>query len=242
MALDEALMDRARITGEWVLRVYGWSRPTISLGRNQTARGCYDVDRIRAIDLEVVRRPTGGRAILHHREITYSITGPVADAGDLRNSYARINELLLAGLRALGADAQLASTAARSARPGMSPCFDHPSPGEVVLGGRKLAGSAQWRSDGALLQHGSILIGDDQSLLAMLSLEPTRDLPKPATLAEALGRSPSPAEAAEALRSAIRDIEGVHPSELLLEADDELRARTSALVVRYRDDQWTWRR
>jgi len=124
----------------------------------------------------------------------------------------------------------------------MSPRFDHPARGEVVLGARKLAGSAQWRCEGALLQHGSILIGDDQTLLATLSLEPIRQLPAPATLAEALGRSPSSSEAANALRSAIFDIDGVHPSELLLEADDKLRARTSALVVRYRDDQWTWRR
>ena len=242
MALDEALMDRARATGEWVLRVYGWSRPTISLGRNQTARGGYDLDRIQALDLDVVRRPTGGRAILHHREITYSVTGPVDAARELRDSYAHINELLLCALRSLGADAELATETARSVRPGMSPCFDRPSLGEVVLGGRKLAGSAQWRSDGALLQHGSILIGDDQSLLATLGREAARELPKPATLAEALGRPPSLAEAAEALRSAIRSVDLVEPSDLLLEADAELRARTSALVVRYRDDQWTWRR
>lgn len=242
MAVDEALMERARATGEWVLRVYGWSQPTISLGRNQTARGCYDLDRIRALGLDVVRRPTGGRAILHHREITYSVTGPVDQARDLRDSYEQINALLLHALQALGADVTLATATARSVRPGVSPCFDQPAAGEVVLGGRKLAGSAQWRSDGALLQHGSILIGDDQSLLATLGLGPRHELPKPATLSEALGRSPSLAEAAEALRSAIRAVDSLEPSELLLETDNDLRARSSALVVRYQDDDWTWRR
>src|ERR1700704_6821622 len=72
MALDEALMDRARTTGEWVLRVYAWSTATISLGRNQTAHGRYDLEQIRRRGLAVVRRPTGGRAILHDHEITYS--------------------------------------------------------------------------------------------------------------------------------------------------------------------------
>src|SRR5215212_9280858 len=101
MALDEALMERARETGEWVLRVYSWASPTISLGRNQTARGRYDLAAIHSRRLGVVRRPTGGRAILHHREITYSVTAPVADAGDLRASYERINRLLVAGLDSL---------------------------------------------------------------------------------------------------------------------------------------------
>src|SRR5438045_6038726 len=102
MALDEALMTRAHETGEWVLRVYSWASPTISLGRNQSARGRYDLGRIHERGLGVVRRPTGGRAILHNREITYSVTGPAQDAGDLRASYERINRLLLAGLNALG--------------------------------------------------------------------------------------------------------------------------------------------
>src|SRR5690348_4843435 len=109
MALDEALMDRARETREWVLRVYAWSRPTISLGRNQSARGRYDLDEIARRGIGVVRRPTGGRAILHHREITYSVTAPVSDAGDLRESYERITRLLIRALRCLGVEAAAAT-------------------------------------------------------------------------------------------------------------------------------------
>jgi lipoate-protein ligase A len=242
MALDEALMERARETREWVLRVYSWSRPTISLGRNQTARGCYDLTRIRELDLDVVRRPTGGRAILHHREITYSVTAPASDAGELRESYSRINRLLLGALNTLGAHAEVASDRRRSVRPGMAPCFDEPSPGELVLGGRKLAGSAQWRADGALLQHGSILIADDQSLLGTLGSAVTHVIPRPATLTDALGRAPTVVETADALCGAIRILEDADVSEIRFDADDQLRARTSALVVRYEDDHWTWRR
>jgi lipoate-protein ligase A len=240
MALDEALMERARQTGEWVLRVYSWSTPTISLGRNQTARGRYDVERINRLGFDVVRRPTGGRAILHHREITYSVTAPSDDAGDLRQSYERINRLLLCALQSLGVQASVFMPATRASSPGMAPCFDQPSAGELTVAGRKLAGSAQWRADGALLQHGSILIDDDQTLLATLAVGGGTIPPPPATLAEALGHAPSVDDIARALADAIELIEGVRPADLPI--DEALRARTSALVVRYVDSDWTWRR
>jgi lipoate-protein ligase A len=240
MALDEALMARARASGEWVLRVYSWSSPTVSLGRNQTARGRYDLERIRARGLAVVRRPTGGRAILHHREITYSVTAPVDGAGDLRESYERINRLLVDGLRRLGVTAEVARPARRAAAPGMAPCFDAPTSGELTVGGRKLAGSAQWRSEGALLQHGSILVADDQSSLAELAVGSQSPVPVPATLAEALGRAPSVADVADALAEAVRALEDSSAAHLAI--DEAVRARASELVVRYLDDEWTWRR
>lgn len=240
MALDEALMERARETGEFTLRVYSWAEPTLSLGRNQSARRVYDLDRIRARRLDVVRRPTGGRAILHHREITYSVTAPATDAGDLPQSYDRINRVLVAGLGRLGVRTEIAAPAARAMAPGAAPCFDAPSAGELVLDGKKLAGSAQWRSDGAVLQHGSILVEDDQSTLAELTLEPQRAIPAPATLAAALGHIPSPADVAGALAEAVRDLEDPDAGELSLEP--EIRARAAALVVHYEDDAWTWRR
>ncbi|MEP6494017.1 MAG: lipoate--protein ligase family protein [bacterium] len=240
MALDEALMERARETGEWVMRVYSWRTPTVSLGRNQSARGRYDLGRIRDLGYGVVRRPTGGRAILHSREITYSVTAPVSDAGDLMPSYFRINALLVQALRALGVNAEVATPTARPAAPGMAPCFDHPSAGELTVGGRKLAGSAQWRANGALLQHGSILIADDQTELASLTIGGGQVIPTPATLDEALGWTPSVSNVGDALGDAIEKSEGEPPFDL--EIDGELRARVTALVVRYSDDEWTWRR
>src|SRR3954468_9964962 len=91
MARDSALQARAAHTGETVFSVYSWSRPTLSFGRNQPARGQYDLKKIRAAGIDVVRRPTGGRAILHHREVTYSVTAPVDGEGSLRETYTRIN-------------------------------------------------------------------------------------------------------------------------------------------------------
>jgi lipoate-protein ligase A len=239
MALDAALMARARRTGECVLRVYGWSRPTLSLGRNQRARGEYDEARAAARGVDIVRRPTGGRAVLHHREATYCVAAPAGALGALAAAYAAINELLVAALRALGVDARIAPPAARALPPGPVPCFETPSAGEIVAGGRKLVGSAQWRDRGAILQHGSILVEDDQPLAAALLVRPAPPPPPAATLASLLGRAPAVAEVAAALREALHERAArVCP----LEPDDELVAETDALERRFTDPGWTWRR
>ena len=247
MALDEALMDRARETGDWILRVYSWSTPTLSLGRNQRAQGSYDLDRLRAHGVDVVRRPTGGRAILHHHEVTYSVTAPVATAGDLRESYGRINRLLLAGLRNLGVDTKVVARSDAavpdqdpSSAAGLLPCFHHPSIGEITFAGRKLVGSAQWRRQDALLQHGSILIEDDQMQLNFFLTHPSPSVPSAATLSQALGRAPCVAEVAGALFTAVQTLEDSEAS--TLSVDDALALRSLALSAHYLDDRWTWRR
>ena len=108
MARDAGLMDRARETGETVFSVYSWQRPTLSLGRNQTALGKYDLESIANRGMEVVRRPTGGRALLHNQEVTYSVTAPLEGAPPLRETYSRINRILLEALARLGVTAELA--------------------------------------------------------------------------------------------------------------------------------------
>jgi lipoate-protein ligase A len=240
MALDAALLDRARRTREVVLRVYEWRAPALSLGRNQTARGHYDPTRAAGAGVEVVRRPTGGRAVLHHREVTYSVTGPAPADEPLRESYARINRLLLDGLRRLGVRAELARAAGRAPLPTGAPCFETPTDGELVVDGRKLVGSAQYREQDAFLQHGSILIDDDQPLLAALSTGPLPPAPPAATLRGALGRAPDPAEVAAALFAAVREREDAAAAPLLLDAALATAARLAA--ARYASDAWTWRR
>src|ERR1700681_3749079 len=102
MARDTALQARAARTGETVFSIYSWSQPTLSFGRNQPASGLYDVVKIGGAGIDVVRRPTGGRAILHHREVTYSVTAPLNGAAPLRETYSRINRILQTGLSRLG--------------------------------------------------------------------------------------------------------------------------------------------
>lgn len=239
MALDEALLERAASAGDWICRIYAWSEPTISFGRNQAAARHYDRERIAAEGLAVVRRPTGGRAILHHREITYSVAAPVADAGGLHESYLVINRLLVAGLERLGVPVAMAESTPQAMQPGPIPCFDHPSAGELTAGGRKLVGSAQWRSEHSLLQHGSILIDDDQSRLGGFLRGTVAEPPPAATLRDILGRPPSLDEVADAIFSAVEAGDGsVRP----LVIDDQLTDTATRLSARYADPSWTWRR
>jgi lipoate-protein ligase A len=241
MARDMALQARAARTGETVFSVYSWSRPTLSFGRNQPASGLYDLDRIRAAGIDVVRRPTGGRAILHNREVTYSVTAPVEDAAPLRETYSRINRILQNGLSRLGVTVVPATSSERAAAPSVRPCFETPAEGELVARGSKLVGSAQYRDDGALLQHGSILVNDDQSSLpdfARLSAE-SESVPAPATLHALLGRSPDPAEVAEAMFDAVRSLEDASAIEM---DEDEVRDAALQHVSHFLDEGWTWRR
>jgi len=127
MACDQALMSRARRTDEAVLRIYRWAGPTLSLGRNQTARGAYDRHRAAELDVTFVRRPTGGRALLHHREVTYSVAAPESFDSTLHGAYTRINDMLLHALRALGVNATLAEPAGRAPRPGLAREASNPS-------------------------------------------------------------------------------------------------------------------
>ena len=240
MALDEALMARARRTGETVLRVYGWSQPTLSLGRNQRAVGLYRAQALADRGIGVVRRPTGGRALLHHREITYSVTARCEDNTALLTEYGRVNTLLCSALGSLGVPVVVAMPGTRAPAPSAAPCFAEPARGELTLRGRKLVGSAQWRDRGAMLQHGSILVDDDQSSIAVLLSETVAPTPAPATLRDALGRAPVMAEVGDALFRAVRAL--ADPDAAPLEVDRDLDQAATQIAPRYRDDAWTWRR
>jgi lipoate-protein ligase A len=243
MARDTALQVRAAKTLETVFSVYTWTRPTLSFGRHQPAMGRYDVERIHAAGLDVVRRPTGGRAILHNREVTYSVTAPLEGAEPLRKAYSRINRILLDGLARLGIVAGLATTSERAPVPSIRPCFETPGEGELVAEGGKLVGSAQWRDGGALLQHGSILVEDDQSSLNSFAADAMDDsfgaIGQPATLAGLLGRAPDASEVASAMFDAVRSLEDADATEL---GEDEIRADALKQLPRFLDREWTWRR
>ena len=235
MACDVALMERARATGQAVLRVYSWAAPTLSFGRNQRTDR-YDRDDLARRGITVVRRPTGGRAILHHREITYSVTAPVTAGQSLADAYAWINELLLAALRSMGVDAVIAARSGRAPVPDSNPCFATATPGEITAGGRKLVGSAQYRHDGAMLQHGSILVADDQSSLAGLGV--AGPSVRPATLEGTLGRSPAPRELFDALTAALEHA-GIEPESF---SSKELLQSAARYVPHFSSPEWTWRR
>lgn len=243
MATDAALMAEARRSGAATLRLYGWDRPTLSLGRHERARDLFTPAALAHAGVGVVRRPTGGRALLHHREVTYSVTAP--DTLPLGESYAAINRLLLDALGRLGVAATPAAPAGRPLRPEGAACFAEPAAGELVVSGAKLVGSAQLREDGALLQHGSILLADDQPMIARLrtAAAPAAAPTVPAaTLEQVLGRAVTPEEVTRALTAALTDALAVTESPLEPLAPALLRDDLARLVIAFADPEWTWRR
>jgi lipoate-protein ligase A len=159
MALDEAIVRRV-VTGEAppTLRFYGWARPAISLGYHQVPEEVLDLDTVRAHALTVVRRPTGGRAVLHGDDLTYSVSLPAATpwATSVTEAYRILSEALRQGFRRAGFDVSLARGHAGELRPGPLPCFASTARYELVWNGKKLVGSAQRRFRGGVLQQGSI--------------------------------------------------------------------------------------
>ena len=164
MALDEAVFDSV-IDGASLptLRFYAWSPPCLSLGRSQQFTDA-DLAACRAAGVDVVRRPTGGRSILHTDELTYSVSLLQSDPrarGGIVESYRRLSEGLLAGLHDLGVDATRAVGRKTEDGDATAVCFESPSDYEITVDGRKLVGSAQWRARGGVLQHGTLPLSGD---------------------------------------------------------------------------------
>jgi lipoate-protein ligase A len=168
MAILEAVADRESPP---TLRLYGWAPPCLSLGRHQGIEAV-DLEFCRTHGIDVVRRPTGGRALLHHLELTYSVAAPLGVSQlphGLQDSYRTICAALVRAMRSLGVDAELTGGEVNLQLPGPRssvPCFETPAGGEIVVGGRKLIGSAMRAHTGTILQHGAIVLGWDGRLQA----------------------------------------------------------------------------
>ena len=160
MQRDSELLTGHHPDDDTVLRLYRWDPPAISIGYNQEFSH-FDGQAAHEAGLDLVRRPTGGRAILHDQELTYSIVGtsPGPLFGDtLHSSYQLINQALLRFLESLGLQADISEGESREDARGLV-CFKSAGRHEIRVGGLKLIGSAQRRTGGVFLQHGSILTG-----------------------------------------------------------------------------------
>jgi len=237
MAQDEALLYEADRAGAAFLRLSRWSPPCLSFGRNEPACAHYDRAAIERLGLDVVRRPTGGRAVWHEHELTYAVAAPVAAFGTLRASYRAIHERLAAALRRLGAAAALAADRGAPALDDTSgACFAAPVGGEVVVAGRKLVGSAQVRHGSAFLQHGSMLLGGSQERLQAISRQPST-MRSHTTLATILGRSVGFDEAASAVAATWG--EPLTPASY---PPTTIRESSRIRPFDFLDPAWTWRR
>lgn len=175
MAMDEELLARAQ-AGESVpvLRFYTWAPSAVSIGRFQKKNAAVDADACKRLGFDIVRRITGGRAVLHNQELTYSIISRIDNPlfpSSVLGTYKVIAGGLLAGLKNLGIDAEMVSRSGRHTglvkKDAKDPaCFSSPSWYELLVHDKKIIGSAQRRLSGAFLQHGSILMDHDPALEA----------------------------------------------------------------------------
>jgi lipoate-protein ligase A len=225
MRRDETLAQRvARGLQPPTLRIYGWDPPAISLGWNQSP-DAVDREAAQRAGLDVVRRPTGGRAILHDDEATYCVTMP-AQGRSIHKTYRQIGEALVSGLRHLGVDAAMEqqqadfSLLSRTSSAGV--CFASSARYEICIAGKKLIGSAQRRfavdgGEDVVLQHGSLLLGPaHKRLVDVLNLPQTSKQAVRTALEEKtidlrtiMGRSVRMEDVADSLRRGFEDVWGI---------------------------------
>ncbi len=265
MAVDEAILVLCgRGESPPTLRFYAWDPPAVSIGYAQPL-AAVDRDACRRAGVDVVRRITGGRAVLHEDEVTYSVAAlEGALPGGVLATYRLLAGALVTGLRLLGVEAEVVASAAcaplagtgrasgagRTASP--LPCFAAPGRYEIAAGGRKLVGSAQARRGGALLQHGSLpLTFRPERLLALLGMgdagsEGDADQPRVPEvramgLVAAIGRRPSWGEVVAALTQGFQDALGIAFVPGALTPAEEALARRLA-EEKYASEAWNARR
>lgn len=200
MARDEALLAEAIPT----LRLYGWRPACVSLGRAQTEADI-DLDAARAYGLDVVRRATGGGAILHNaQEVTYAVILPLDHPGlprDIPGSFALMSAGVVEALRALGLPAAIESVKDNTRE---ALCYVRKQGTNVVVGERKISGGAQRRTDKAILQHGTIIVDRDEERMARLFRTPVDDIRARVTSLEEEGVRVSREKLIETLARAYR--------------------------------------
>lgn len=169
MAVDEFLFLNCRPNRDSFLRLYSWDKPTFSIGASQKIERALDVSEVLARGCAYVRRPTGGKTVLHDREITYAVATAAPhfiNESDLFHSYRDLSMILSSALAAVGVQATLAGSAAAAQVRSNLPCFSFPTSHELEVDGKKIIGSAQKRDQFALLQHGSLPLTMDFGLYA----------------------------------------------------------------------------
>lgn len=259
MALDEVLLEwNSEGNFPPVIRFYGWNPATLSVGYFQKAEKEIDLEAVKRNGLGFVRRPTGGRGVLHDQELTYSVI--VSEdhpemPKTVTEAYRVISEGILQGFRELGLDAYFAVPRTEEEKQGLknprsAVCFDAPSWYELVVEGRKVAGSAQTRQKGVILQHGSILLDLDEDLLFSLFKYPSdrvkermqKNFKNKAVAVNALReKKVTVEEAKEAFRRGFEKGLNIKLEPYKL-TDEEHAAVMKLAAEKYESDEWNYKR
>ena len=242
MAVDEAILKSTeRAESAPTVRLYSWDPPCLSLGQAQPLADV-DLDRLQANGWEIVRRITGGRAILHTDELTYSVTGPAIEprlAGSVLKSYNRLALALLEALRALSIPVEIQTDRPESTGDSNPVCFEVPSTYELTVRGKKLIGSAQARRRVGVLQHGSLPLRGDLTRICQVLVFPDENarqnagqrlLARAVTVAEVQGQDVSWDRAAQAFIDGFQKQLGIELQQG--ELTPEELTRTETLVRR----------
>lgn len=259
MALDEALLEwhsEGKIPP--TIRFYGWNPPTLSIGYFQKVEKEIDMEAVKKYGLGFVRRPTGGRGVLHDQELTYSVI--VSEAHPkmpqtVTEAYRVISQGILEGFRFLGLDAYFAVPKTEEEKadlknPRSAVCFDAPSWYELVVEGRKVAGSAQTRQKGVILQHGSILLDLDEEMLFRLFKYPNERVKerlrqtfkqKAVAINELTDRNITIDEAKEAFYKGFEKGLGIVLEPYTLSAE-EMAYVNELAEKKYASDEWNFKR
>ena len=250
MAVDESILEAIGRGGSLpTLRLYAWEPACLSLGYAQSLTDV-DIPRLRAHGWEMVRRPTGGRAVLHTDELTYSVIAPLNEprvAGTVLESYRRLAQALVQALIMLSLPVQVNENSSSPHTTDANPvCFEVPSTYEIIVGGKKLVGSAQARRKEGVLQHGSLpLAGDLTRIIQVLTFPDeasrtraaARLINRATTVETALARKVAWDEAARAYISAFASVLALDLQPDYLTADE--KKRTEELVrVKYGNPSW----
>ena len=251
MAVDEAILETmSRRDSLPTLRLYAWEPACLSLGYAQPTSDV-DIPRLQARGWDMVRRPTGGRAVLHIDELTYSVIAPLNDprvSGALLESYHRLANAIVEALRLLALPVEIQEQAAIHSAQNTNPvCFEVPSTYEITVNGKKLVGSAQARRKDGVLQHGSLpLSGDLTRILQVLVYpdEPARTraakqlLARATTVETALGRIVKWDEVVQAFSTAFQSVFDLDLQPADLTPREKIRAEDLA-AIKYSHPDWT---
>ncbi|MGK5092060.1 lipoate--protein ligase family protein [Deltaproteobacteria bacterium TL4] len=190
MAADQVLLEQFHPGNPPTFRLYTWNRLTLSIGKNQNLDDDIDGDWCQANGIEIIRRATGGKAVLHGKDLTYALIGDTRDprfSGGIMNTYKFISQGFVDFFEALGLAPQIQPYSPRPSQ-ATPVCFARPSAFELLIDGKKIIGSAQRQTANAFLQHGTIPIQDQTALLAHIFPHSTAaELQKEVTSLEACG-------------------------------------------------------
>jgi len=242
MAVDEFLFRSLSSELQTYLRFYGWEGPTVSLGYSQDIWKVVDVEYCQKNGIDIVRRMTGGKLVLHHKEVTYSLCS--SDKGTftstLTDSYRLISQALMRGFEKMGLNSYLADAPPNSYVRGNLPCFSYPARNEIEVEGKKIVGSAQKRAGSKFIQHGSIPLEEDEGFLGPVSFLKKEDSKgRMISLSQALGKKVSFDWAVERLTSGISEFFKINFKPKIFDAEEK-EAISKLQKERYANKDWTY--